>query len=111
MDRLLIMFSRVVHRRKIAARNKRDLIPVTIVVGSEQPTCIFVFLSIVLKSEPTDRPCHPAARASSLEGLPPGTDMVRAVVRGFIVSYGTGRRDLNLIHTNDRNVSEISPTQ
>ena len=37
--------------------------------------------------------------------------MVRAVVRGFIVTYGTGGRDLDLVHTNDRNVSEISATE
>ena len=56
MDHLPIVFSRVIHRRKITARNERDLIPVTIVIGREQPTCLFVLLSIVLEREPADRP-------------------------------------------------------
>src|SRR6185437_100712 len=105
------MFARVVHGREVAAGDEGNLVAIAVVIRSEKSARVFIFLAGVIQRQPTDGPCHSAVWAAAGEGLTPRADMERAVGWGLVLSNGTVRRDLDLIHANNRDVSHESPLE
>src|ERR1035437_4775426 len=111
MDGLTGLLARVVHRRKVAAWNKSNFVPIAIVIRGKQAARLFVLFAAVVQRQPTDRPGHSALRAASRKGIAPRTDAFRPIIRSFVFADRALRSDLNLVHAHHGNVSEKPAAQ
>ena len=98
MDGSPIVLARVVHRSEVAARNERDLVTISIVIGGEHTASFLIFLALIVQSQPTDRPGHFAVRTAARERIAPRADSLRSVIGSLVFTDRTGRRDFNLIY-------------
>jgi hypothetical protein len=111
VNRLPDMFARIVHGREIATWNKGDLVPIAIVIRSQQTPRFLVLLTAVVERQPANRPGHPAVRAASCKGFAPRADVAWAIVPGLIETNRAIGSHLNLIHAYDGDVRQKSSAQ
>ena len=105
------LFSRVSYGSEVSTGDECNLITVTIVIARQQASRLFVLRARVVQRKPTNRPCHPARGAPTLERLPSRTNAPGTIVRRFVFSNRPRRRHFNLIHPHDRNMCQIPPAQ
>ena len=105
------LFAGVIHGREVAAGDEGDLVTIAIVIGSEQAAGLLIFGAGIVEREPADGPGHFAVGAAAGEGFAAGTNVLRGVEGGLILTDGAGGRDFNLVDADDGDVGEEASSE